>query len=274
LANTFFQTPGTEVFLSEMEQHVPLSLVRPAWHYLKPEARTEEGELYQSSLLLALLEGVYEGETSFAELRLHGDFGLGTFNALDGEMVAFDGKFYQLRSDGSASPVKPEQKTPFAVVTFFKPEKELRIDKPMDKTDFLKLLEDATEPNLFSAIRVDGSFSEVRTRTVARQAKPYAKLTSATQSQAVASFTNVEGTLAGFRSPPFAQGLEVAGFHLHFLRQDGLAGGHALGYTIANVRVQIETLHSLHIELPQSGAFLKAQMDNPSVNQDIKSAEG
>lgn len=260
--------------MSDFMHHPALSLIRPAWRYLHPEASAAESELYQTSLISALLQGIYDGEITFAELQKHGDFGLGTFNGLDGEMVAFDGAFYQLRSNGSASPVVPEQKTPFAVVTFFKPDKELQIEEPMSKDGLLKLLADSSEPNLFSAIRVDGHFTNVRTRTVAQQTKPYSRLVDATESQAVQSFTEVDGTLAGFRSPPYAQGLDVAGFHLHFLRQDRLSGGHALDFTAYKVRVQLATIRNLHIELPASDDFLKAPLNQTGMDKDIKKAEG
>ena len=78
-------------------------------------------EVFQNSTINALLEGVYDGSMTYGELRRHGDFGLGTFNALDGEMVAFDGEFYQIKSDGIAYPVADEQRTPFATVLFFQP---------------------------------------------------------------------------------------------------------------------------------------------------------
>lgn len=36
--------------------------------------------------LSALLQGDYDGEITYGELKKYGDFGLGTFNSLDGEM--------------------------------------------------------------------------------------------------------------------------------------------------------------------------------------------
>ena len=77
--------------------------------------------LFQTSTIDALLDGNYDGDISFAELEANGDFGLGTFDALDGEMVALDGNYYQIRADGRAYPVDGQMKTPFAVVTFFEP---------------------------------------------------------------------------------------------------------------------------------------------------------
>ena len=60
--------------------------------------------LFQTSTLQALMAGVYDGNLTFQELARHGDFGLGTLDALDGEMIALDGVFYQARADGRVSP--------------------------------------------------------------------------------------------------------------------------------------------------------------------------
>jgi len=222
----------------------------------------------------ALIAGIYEGEATYGDIRNHGDFGLGTFNDLDGEMVGFDGTFYQLRSDGSARPVAPDQKTPFAVVTFFQPEQELAVAHQMMKSELLAMIAEATDANLFSAVRVDGMFDEVHTRTVQRQTRPFPPLTEAAKHQAERVFTRVEGTLAGFRTPPYAQGIGVAGFHLHFLRQDQKAGGHALDYQIRAGRVQICTVHGFHVELPSSTEFLKANFGDQDLSEKIKSSEG
>ncbi len=251
-----------------------LAMIQPAWHHVSGSNDHRAGELYQTSLMSALMAGIYEGEATYGQIREYGDFGLGTFNDLDGEMVGFDGRFYQLRSDGSARPVTADQKTPFAVVTFFQPEQELAVVQPMTKGDLIAALEKATDANLFSAVRVDGIFDEVRTRTVQRQAKPFPSLTEATKHQAEKVFTNVEGTLAGFRTPTYAQGIGVAGFHLHFLRQDKDAGGHALDYRMRAGKVQVCTVHDLRVELPTSAEFLKTNFGDPALSEKIKAAEG
>ena len=251
-----------------------LAMVQPVWHYASGSNDHRAGELYQTSLMSALIAGIYEGEAAYGEIRKHGDFGLGTFNDLDGEMVGFDGTFYQLRSDGSARPVTGDQKTPFAVVTFFRPGQELDVVQQVKKSELLAMVEKATDANLFSAVRVDGIFDEVRTRTVQRQARPFPPLTEATKHQAEKVFTNVEGTLAGFRSPTYAQGIGVAGFHLHFLRRDKQAGGHALDYRLRAGKVQICTVHNLRVELPTTEEFLKTNFENRALNEKIEAAEG
>jgi hypothetical protein len=99
--------------------------------------------LFQTSTLQALLGGVYDGDLTYNELARHGDFGIGTFNALDGEMIALDGKFYQIRADGRAYPVNPSMKTPFAEVTFFKANQTHMLKKPLtyrQLTDYITSL--------------------------------------------------------------------------------------------------------------------------------------
>jgi acetolactate decarboxylase len=251
-----------------------LAMIQPAWHHVSGSNDHRAGQLFQTSLMSALMAGIYDGEVTYGEMRKHGDFGLGTFNNLDGEMVGFDGTFYQLRSDGSARPVTADQKTPFAVVTFFQPQQEVDVPQPMTKSDLLAMIEKATDANLFNAVRVDGTFDEVHTRTVQRQARPFPPLTEATKHQAEKVFTNVQGTLAGFRSPTYAQGIGVAGFHLHFLRQDKQAGGHAQDYRLSSGKVQICTVHDLRVELPTSAEFLKTNFEDRALNEKIKAAEG
>lgn len=85
------------------------------------------GEVYQTSLMSALVDGIYEGKETYGDLQSQGDFGLGTFNDLDGEMVGLDGIFYQLRSDGSVRVVDDNQRTPFAIVTFFEDVADLKL---------------------------------------------------------------------------------------------------------------------------------------------------
>ena len=251
-----------------------LAMIQPVWHHLSGSNDHRAGELYQTSLMSALMAGIYEGDAAYGQIRKHGDFGVGTFNDLDGEMVGFDGTFYQLRSDGSVRPVTDDQKTPFAVVTFFRPEQELDVLQPMTKSDLMTAIEQATDANLFSAVRVDGIFDEVRTRTAQRQVRPFPPLAESAKHQSEKVFTNVEGTLAGFRSPAYAQGIGVAGFHLHFLRQDKQAGGHELDYQIRTGKVRTCSVHDLRVELPTSAEFLKTNFGDPELSEKIKAAEG
>jgi acetolactate decarboxylase len=258
-----------------MNEHVgSFGLLPPFWHHLAPSDEQSDGKLFQTSLMSALLNGVYEGTMTYGELHQHGDFGLGTFNDLDGEMAGIDGEFFQLRSDGSASLVRDEQRTPFAVVTFFRPDKEWIVAEAAPKQAVQEAIEAGTDKNLFSAIKVSGMFESVSMRTVNIQQRPYPPLTEATKHQAVTKVEGVAGTLIGFRTPAYAQGIGVAGFHLHFLRHDKQAGGHALDFVLQHGVVAVQTLHSFHVELPDSKAFLNASLVGGEINEAIKRSGG
>jgi acetolactate decarboxylase len=218
-------------------------------------------EVYQSSTINALLEGIYDGTMTYGQLRRHGDFGIGTFNALDGEMVGFDGRFWQITADGCAHPVPDEYQTPFATVLFFEPRIRRTLDAPLDYPALCALLDAAAgSANLFYAIRVDGRFRHLRTRSVPRQSKPYPPLTAVTQEQPVFDLYEVSGTLAGFRFPDFAEGMNVPGYHLHFLSDDRRAGGHVLAFELERGRLAIDDTSNFHIELPTDESFLSAEL--------------
>lgn len=219
-------------------------------------------EIYQVSTINAILDGVYDGDVTYAELSRHGDFGLGTFNHLDGEMVAVDGRFFHLRSDGSATPVAPEERTPFAAVTFFEADTTHRLEGAMERAEVEAVVDRlAPSGNLFYALRIDGRFTRVVTRTVPIQAPPYPPLTEVTANEPITTFTDVAGTLVGFRTPDYAQGIGIAGYHLHFLTAAHDGGGHVLDFTLGEGALQIGTEAELHLCLPQTREFLAADLD-------------
>jgi acetolactate decarboxylase len=207
--------------------------------------------LFQASTIGALLEGAYDGDLSFAELGEHGDLGLGTLNGLDGEMIALDGEFFRADVDGAIHPVPAEAKTPFAVVTRFEPTIEERIDGRLSHQGLLARL-DALMPDTVSscAVRLDGRFQLVRARSVPAQHPPYRPLTEVVAAQHVFELRDVAGTMLGFRFPAYAEGIEVGGYHLHFISEDRGRGGHVLDSRCAGLRVRIDPSDDLHVELP------------------------
>jgi len=212
--------------------------------------------LFQISTLQALMNGVYDGEFSYRQLEKHGDFGLGTFAALDGEMVALDGHFYQVKTDGRAYVVNPAQKTPFAEVTFFKADKTMTLHKPLD----LKQLEVYLQKifiagNFPYAIKVRGQFSYVKTRSMPRQTRPYPPLAEVAKHQAVFAFHNVDGTIVGFYYPKYLAGVNIVGYHLHFLTRDHQSGGHLLACRVKQAQVELEGLNEVRLRLPDNAAF-------------------
>ena len=147
--------------------------------------------IYVSSPVGALVEGLYEENITFSKIREYGDMGLGTFNDLDGEMVMIDNVIYQVRSDGCVSVVEDnEVLTPFSCVTFYQPLSHDKISSPISYESLLELINSLfPSTNLFYAIRIDGEFSYVKTRSVPKQ-ENYTPLVEAAKNQPEFEFEN------------------------------------------------------------------------------------
>lgn len=214
-------------------------------------ADREPHVLFQASTIGALLDGSFDGDLTFAELAEQGDLGLGTLNGLDGEMIAVDGDFFRADLDGALTAVAPEERTPFAVVTDFEPTVEGEITAGLDQEAFLAALDAMARSESSFAVRLDGRFAGVRARSVPRQRRPYRPLAEVVADQHVFELTDVEGTMVGFRFPAYVEGIEVAGYHLHFVDRERRRGGHVLDSRAGGpLRARIDLSDDLHVELP------------------------
>ncbi len=217
--------------------------------------------VFQTSTIGALLEGVYDGVTSFEDLKRNGNFGLGTVNDLDGEMIALDGTYYQVKSNGVASVINNAMKTPFAVVTFFQPEQSARLTNIASFAALQRSLDQVvTTKNIPVAIRLTGTFASIKVRSVPRQTPPYPRLADAVKHQAVFELHNVQGTLVGFRMPLYMQGVNVPGYHFHLLTADRRTGGHLLDCRIQLASVALDYTPELRMLLPDTASFRQTNL--------------
>jgi acetolactate decarboxylase len=228
--------------------------------------------LFQVSTSTALVQGVYDGVVTIAELKQHGDFGLGTFDSLDGEMLALDGHFYQVRSSGQVTEPEDEAKVPFAVVTNFRAERGVTLDCVHSFDDLAAQLDRMRQTqNLFCAVRIAGHFAHIRTRAACKAAAGMS-LVNATSRQAEFEFTDVDGTLVGLWTPQYARTINIAGWHLHFVTSDLTGGGHLLQCRGTGIHAQIQDLADVRIAIPETAAFLQADLtQDPS--EDLDRAE-
>ena len=207
--------------------------------------------LYQISMYSVLSEGGYDGDVTYKDLRQHGDFGIGTFDNLDGEMIALEGEFYQIKADGKAYPVDDSMETPFAIVTFFEPDEAISLDNISDYEQ-LKQYVDGMLPNrdIFYAIKIEGNFEYIKARSVAAQSKPYPSLDEALKEQTIFELHDVAGTLVGFWCPAYVDEINVPGYHFHFITADRKAGGHLLECQIRSAQAEIDYTSDFYMALP------------------------
>jgi acetolactate decarboxylase len=225
-------------------------------------ADREPHVLFQASTIGALLDGAYEGDVTFAELAAHGDLGLGTLNGLDGEMIALDGRFYRADVDGAVNEVDGAERTPFAVVLPFSPTVTESAERELPNDELLAWLDQiAPEGSGALALRLDGEFSQVHARSVPKQHPPYRPLAEVIADQHVFELGPATGTIVGFRFPAYAEGIEVNGYHLHFISEDRSRGGHVLECAFAAGTAAIDPSSDLHVELPAG-----VSLDSPELS--------
>lgn len=211
----------------------------------------DEHALFQASTVSALLDGAYDGDLTFADLASQGDTGLGTLNGLDGEMIAVDGQFLRCDVNGDVTEVMPNAYTPFAVVCWFEAESSLEIKGPAGLGALTGVLDTEMKSELpVAAFRIDGHFRSVTARSVPGQKAPYRGLVEVLEDQNVFEIPETDGTVIGFRFPIYSEGIEVAGYHLHFVDADRLRGGHVLDLEIESGTVKACFSDDLHVELP------------------------
>ncbi len=223
--------------------------------------------LFQVSISGALVAGVYDREVSIKSILEHGDFGLGTFANLDGEMVVLDGRVNQVQGTGRVSEAGPDAGAPFAVVTRFSPQTDVEIGPVASFKD----IEDCCDKyrnsgNIFYAIRLDGHFNRVRTRAV-NPPQRGTRLVDAAKAQSEFSFSDIDGTLIGLWSPGFSIAFSISGYHFHFLSKDRQHGGHLLDVEAGPLRLKVEALTDFHLALPESEAFLKADLSKNTAEE-------
>ena len=222
-----------------------------------PAAKPENTDrVYQYSLFTALANGIYDGSFTVAGVKAKGDMGLGTYNGLDGEMIVNNGKVYQFPADGKVKMPDDNLLVPFAVVKFF--EADITVDTEGTDYPTLKKLTEKqfSSPNFIYAIRVTGTFSRIKCGSAEKQHEPYEKtLSEAIANRPVFEWKNVEGTLVGFWFPEYVGGVNLPGFHLHFISSDETKAGHVLEFEAASLKLAIDQSSGLEFDLPETEAF-------------------
>lgn len=214
--------------------------------------------LTQFSTIDALMQGIYDGPATIGEVRKAGDFGLGTVNRLDGEMLALNGVFYQITSDGKVHLLPNSTKTPFAAVSFFTPSASTALPSLPDYAALQHWLDrQLGSQNYFWSVRIHGTFT-LKVRSIEPQQQPYRPLVEVAKTQSVFYYKNVSGTLIGFRCPSYAKALNVPGYHFHFLSDDRKLGGHVLECSVENASAAWEEQRHFQMFLPGDAAFRHA----------------
>jgi acetolactate decarboxylase len=230
--------------------------------------KKENKGIFQTSTIDALLKGDYDGKLNFAELKKYGDFGLGTFNTLDGEMVALNGEFFQIKANGNVNLASNELKTPFSVVCNFSPDKVFEQKTTVELSQLKSILDSKlVTPNIYYAIKIEGNFTYIKTRSVPTQTKPYHPLLEVIKNQPTFEYKNVKGTLVGFWFPEYMKGINVPKYHFHFISEDKTQGGHLITCIGKNLTIFIDEISTFNLSLPNTKNFRQLDLSSNGQNK-------
>lgn len=232
--------------------------------------------VYQHSTLAALMGKVLGGSATLAELKQHGDTGIGTFDGLDGEMIMVDGEVYYMDGEGQIHHVTDMEKTvPFATVHHIDDEKQKVSFSAGNMKEMVSLISDRQLENTFSGVVLRGSFNHMKVRSAPKSERPFPSLSEITHTQREFEKNDVDGVLIGYYSPELYQGTVAAGWHVHFLSDNRTFGGHVLGFDANELAGDLTIFDNYELHLPiHDKEFREHHVDMDGLKEGVAAAEG
>lgn len=268
----------------------------------------------QVSTIDALLASAYDGAITVAELTRYGDLGIGTPDHIDGELIVLDGEAYSARGDGSVVRLGPDATVAFGSVAatcgsslgtgngetterndcastltatntgaIVAADRETTVRNgracTVNTADFnaftAKLDAIIGTPNVPVAIRFHGRFTRMCVRSEMRQEKPYRPLAEVMKTcERRFDYADVEGDLVGFRLPPFVKGLNVPGWHLHFISADRTRGGHVRDFASERLHGFVYSYRRFQTLLPDAHHGFHSADHSVDRSSDLAVVEG
>lgn len=230
--------------------------------------------IYQHGTLGVLMTGALEGTISLSEMLQYGNYGIGTLEGGDGEVVIKEGTAYHVSAtDEKVRVLTGEARLPYANMVQFHADTSFKSQYDNEKVLYKKIRQTMQSENLFSVIKITGHFKHMHGRVMPKQDPPYKKLIESARQQPEYHHDDVEGTIVAFYTPDFYHGIGSAGFHSHFLSQDCTFLVHVLNFETINVHVEVQNCTEFHQILPTTPSFLEKDIDFDNILEDIKEAE-
>ena len=217
-------------------------------------------KIYQVSTLQALMLGYFRSVIKVSELLKHGDIGLGTFTDVDGEMIVLDGSCYRATENGDVVPAEPDRGVPFSTVCTMEDTTPMEFGR-MNSADELKaalnnLIDSHFGLNSMHMARIDGEFELIDARSESGYESVHVDLkTILGKTQKAFKFENIKGTLVCVYFPDYMDGINAAGWHLHFISKDRKHGGHLFDLVMKSGKGKISKINSIELKLPDEPVF-------------------
>lgn len=234
-------------------------------------------KMYQVSTLQALALGYTREVIKVKEFMEYGNIGLGTFEDVNGEMIVVDGNCYRADEKGHVTKADPDDGVPFAVITTCEGDRNLFIED-IPNIDRLKkwlnqYIDNHFTLNSMHIARIDGEFDIIKARSESGLHTHHVELKELLKDrQKDFTFENIEGSIVAVYFPDYMDGINAAGWHLHFISKDKTCGGHIFDISAKSLTGRIETISCLEMLLPESPAYDTYALKSANAN-DIKAVE-
>lgn len=231
-----------------------------------------KNSLYQYGTIGSLMAGAMDGTDTINDFLKHGDFGIGTMDGVDGELIILNGQAYKVSSSGEVIHLMGAEKLPYGAIAHFHANHTITVSKELGSEAVEKLvLAKMRSKNLFAGVKITGVFKKMHTRAMPKQEPPYIRFSEVDQPNFYAE--EIKGTVVGFYSPALFHGTSVAGFHVHFISDDHQFGGHILDYTVKDVKIEIQDYADLIQDFPKEAEFLDSDFDYSNIAEEISISE-
>ncbi|MDT2827799.1 MAG: acetolactate decarboxylase [Enterococcus viikkiensis] len=229
--------------------------------------------IYQHATLGGLMQDLMDGTEKIGELLHYGDFGLGTLEGSNGEVIILDGVMYHADETGRINQLAGDELTPYAAVTAFQADENFSLAELTDTAVKDRILEKISH-NLFAAVKISGTFKHMHVRVAPKQEKPYPRFVEIARHQPEFSADEISGTIVGFFTPNLFQGAAAAGFHLHFISDDHQFGGHVLDFELTEGKVELMEVAEFRQHFPTENTdYLENEIKLDDISKDIEEAE-
>lgn len=226
---------------------------------MNTEIYRKDHTLYQVALFQSVALGEYYGVMTVGQFKQHGDFGMGIFEGVNGELIMLDGVVYQALYDGSV--VVPDDDTliPYGNAAFFEADIEMGCISAKDIHEIENILTEQVErsgKNQFYFAKISGKFPYVAVRSELKQEEPYRMLNIALRSdQRKYEYNDIHGTIVGLYCPDYMQSMNAPGWHFHFISDDGTKGGHMTAAVLDHCRADLNKISRFIVDIPDSDTF-------------------
>ena len=230
----------------------------------------------QVALLQSLALGNFEGTITVKEWKTFGDTGIGTFDGLNGELIALDGVIYQGDQNCRAKIMSDKDTIPFSNITFFDKDFSIKLNNINDKAALESKLNECVKKegeNNFYMVKISAEYSQILICSEAKQNKPYPTLVQALQAtQKEVTLNNIRGTIVGLYCPAFMSSLNSVGWHFHFISADKKYAGHVLEMGVTSGEAQFDKTEKFAMRVPNTKDFQNLNLGK-DLSEDIRKAE-